>query len=231
MHCQGSLRQYHYIFTIGSYAKFNLVVIRLAVSFVSCFRSVTAICWRWSTSTQWARPSRCPSMTRQRRYENMLTNNNLCCARLLLQYCNNFFFHFVQVLAAFFTKMANKRGLLDIPENMCEADFVLRVCGRYVRCWSTSSANVFEFTLKVIGNLISFVKIVVWSRESVCVPTEWSTCMAIDRCRTSTGSVRVWRMGKKSIWFWRHHLIPTWIWSRRRTGHKWMTALELQVQC
>lgn len=37
---------------------------------------------------------------------------------------------FAQVLSAFFVKMANKRGLLDIPENMCETDYVLRVCGR-----------------------------------------------------------------------------------------------------
>lgn len=56
----------------------------------------------------------------------------LCKTSVTVQ--QHFFFHFVQVLAAFFTKMANKRGLLDIPENMCEADFVLRVCGRYVRC-------------------------------------------------------------------------------------------------
>uniref|UniRef100_A0A8D3AMJ0 Phosphatidylinositol 4,5-bisphosphate 3-kinase catalytic subunit gamma isoform n=1 Tax=Scophthalmus maximus TaxID=52904 RepID=A0A8D3AMJ0_SCOMX len=35
-----------------------------------------------------------------------------------------------QVLASFFAKMANKRLLLGIPEDVCEADYVLRVCGR-----------------------------------------------------------------------------------------------------
>ncbi|XP_077566175.1 phosphatidylinositol 4,5-bisphosphate 3-kinase catalytic subunit gamma isoform [Stigmatopora nigra] len=35
-----------------------------------------------------------------------------------------------QVLSSFFSKMANKRGLLGIPDDTCEADFVLRVCGR-----------------------------------------------------------------------------------------------------
>uniref|UniRef100_A0A8D3E3S0 Phosphatidylinositol 4,5-bisphosphate 3-kinase catalytic subunit gamma isoform n=1 Tax=Scophthalmus maximus TaxID=52904 RepID=A0A8D3E3S0_SCOMX len=34
------------------------------------------------------------------------------------------------VLASFFAKMANKRLLLGIPEDVCEADYVLRVCGR-----------------------------------------------------------------------------------------------------
>lgn len=37
-----------------------------------------------------------------------------------------------QVLASFFAKMSNKRVLLGIPEDLCEADFVLRVCGRYL---------------------------------------------------------------------------------------------------
>lgn len=36
----------------------------------------------------------------------------------------------VEVLVSFFTKTANKRVLLGIPENMSENDFVLRVCGR-----------------------------------------------------------------------------------------------------
>ncbi|KAM9705019.1 phosphatidylinositol 4,5-bisphosphate 3-kinase catalytic subunit gamma isoform [Menidia menidia] len=35
-----------------------------------------------------------------------------------------------QVLASFFTKTANKRSLFGIPDNTCEADYVLRVCGR-----------------------------------------------------------------------------------------------------
>lgn len=39
-------------------------------------------------------------------------------------------FRLVQVLASFFAKTANKRVLLGIPDDMCEEDFVLRVCGR-----------------------------------------------------------------------------------------------------
>uniref|UniRef100_A0A8C5HE99 Phosphatidylinositol 4,5-bisphosphate 3-kinase catalytic subunit gamma isoform n=1 Tax=Gouania willdenowi TaxID=441366 RepID=A0A8C5HE99_GOUWI len=35
-----------------------------------------------------------------------------------------------QVLMSFFTKTANKRALLGIPDNISESDFVLRVCGR-----------------------------------------------------------------------------------------------------
>ncbi|KAM7366915.1 hypothetical protein PAMP_014851 [Pampus punctatissimus] len=35
-----------------------------------------------------------------------------------------------QVLASFFTKTANKRVLLGLPDNMCETNSVLRVCGR-----------------------------------------------------------------------------------------------------
>ncbi|XP_061922317.1 phosphatidylinositol 4,5-bisphosphate 3-kinase catalytic subunit gamma isoform isoform X2 [Entelurus aequoreus] len=35
-----------------------------------------------------------------------------------------------QVLACFFSKTANKRGVLGIPDDMSESDFVLRVCGR-----------------------------------------------------------------------------------------------------
>lgn len=55
------------------------------------------------------------------------------------------FFLFAQVLATFFAKMANKRGLLGIPEDMCEADFVLRVCGRCVRSCSSPETNAMEF--------------------------------------------------------------------------------------
>jgi len=36
------------------------------------------------------------------------------------------------VLASFFAKTASKRVLLGIPDGVCEADFVLRVCGRSV---------------------------------------------------------------------------------------------------
>ncbi|XP_074050043.1 phosphatidylinositol 4,5-bisphosphate 3-kinase catalytic subunit gamma isoform isoform X2 [Macrotis lagotis] len=34
------------------------------------------------------------------------------------------------ILQSFFTKMAKKKSLMDIPENQSELDFVLRVCGR-----------------------------------------------------------------------------------------------------
>ncbi|XP_063073169.1 phosphatidylinositol 4,5-bisphosphate 3-kinase catalytic subunit gamma isoform [Engraulis encrasicolus] len=36
----------------------------------------------------------------------------------------------VQVLQSFFIKVAKKRSLFDIPEDVSEADYVLRVCGR-----------------------------------------------------------------------------------------------------
>lgn len=52
--------------------------------------------------------------------------------KVLLYDCN--IFHFAQVLASFFTKTQNKRVLLGIPNDTCETDFVLRVCGRYVGC-------------------------------------------------------------------------------------------------
>lgn len=61
----------------------------------------------------------------------MVTNAVHFVHDFLFCYCNTF--HFVQVLASFFAKTANKRVLLGIPDNMYEADFVLRVCGRYVR--------------------------------------------------------------------------------------------------
>uniref|UniRef100_A0A3P8WMH5 Phosphatidylinositol-4,5-bisphosphate 3-kinase, catalytic subunit gamma n=1 Tax=Cynoglossus semilaevis TaxID=244447 RepID=A0A3P8WMH5_CYNSE len=34
------------------------------------------------------------------------------------------------VLLSFFSKVANKRSLFGLPEDVCEADYVLRVCGR-----------------------------------------------------------------------------------------------------
>lgn len=52
--------------------------------------------------------------------------------KVLLYDCN--IFHFAQVLASFFTKTQNKRVLLGLPDDTCETDFVLRVCGRYVGC-------------------------------------------------------------------------------------------------
>lgn len=51
---------------------------------------------------------------------------------------SDLFFSLVQVLASFFAKTANKRVLLGIPDDVCEADFVLRVCGRYCRCLCTT---------------------------------------------------------------------------------------------
>lgn len=57
-----------------------------------------------------------------------------------------------QVLAAFFTKMANKRGLLDIPENMCEADFVLRVCGRVEYLYGDRPLQNFNWIRQCLKN-------------------------------------------------------------------------------
>lgn len=51
---------------------------------------------------------------------------------------SDLFFSLVQVLASFFAKTANKRVLLGIPDDVCDADFVLRVCGRYCSCLCTT---------------------------------------------------------------------------------------------
>lgn len=57
-----------------------------------------------------------------------------------------------QVLATFFAKMANKRGLLGIPEDMCEADFVLRVCGRVEYLYGDRPLHNFNWIRQCLKN-------------------------------------------------------------------------------
>uniref|UniRef100_A0A3Q3T2Q8 Phosphatidylinositol 4,5-bisphosphate 3-kinase catalytic subunit gamma isoform n=1 Tax=Mastacembelus armatus TaxID=205130 RepID=A0A3Q3T2Q8_9TELE len=58
----------------------------------------------------------------------------------------------VQVLASFFTKTTNKRGLLGIPENMCEADYVLRVCGREEYLYGDQPLQNFNWIRQCLKN-------------------------------------------------------------------------------
>uniref|UniRef100_A0A8P4KTF4 Phosphatidylinositol 4,5-bisphosphate 3-kinase catalytic subunit gamma isoform n=1 Tax=Dicentrarchus labrax TaxID=13489 RepID=A0A8P4KTF4_DICLA len=57
-----------------------------------------------------------------------------------------------QVLASFFTKTANKRALLGIPENMCEEDFVMRVCGRYEYLYGDKPLQNFNWIRQCLKN-------------------------------------------------------------------------------
>ncbi|KAM4569212.1 phosphatidylinositol 4,5-bisphosphate 3-kinase catalytic subunit gamma isoform 1-T2 [Odontesthes bonariensis] len=57
-----------------------------------------------------------------------------------------------QVLASFFTKTANKRLLLGIPDNMCEADFVLRVCGREEYLYGEKPVQNFNWIRQCLKN-------------------------------------------------------------------------------
>ncbi|KAG8005792.1 Phosphatidylinositol 4 [Nibea albiflora] len=57
-----------------------------------------------------------------------------------------------QVLASFFTKTANKRVLLGIPDNMCETDFVLRVCGREEYLYSDKPLQNFNWVRQCLKN-------------------------------------------------------------------------------
>ncbi|TKS91104.1 Phosphatidylinositol 4,5-bisphosphate 3-kinase catalytic subunit gamma isoform [Collichthys lucidus] len=57
-----------------------------------------------------------------------------------------------QVLASFFTKTANKRVLLGIPDNMCETDFVLRVCGREEYLYSDKPLQDFNWVRQCLKN-------------------------------------------------------------------------------
>uniref|UniRef100_A0A3Q3NMN1 Phosphatidylinositol 4,5-bisphosphate 3-kinase catalytic subunit gamma isoform n=1 Tax=Mastacembelus armatus TaxID=205130 RepID=A0A3Q3NMN1_9TELE len=56
------------------------------------------------------------------------------------------------VLASFFTKTTNKRGLLGIPENMCEADYVLRVCGREEYLYGDQPLQNFNWIRQCLKN-------------------------------------------------------------------------------
>uniref|UniRef100_A0A665UKL2 Phosphatidylinositol 4,5-bisphosphate 3-kinase catalytic subunit gamma isoform n=1 Tax=Echeneis naucrates TaxID=173247 RepID=A0A665UKL2_ECHNA len=57
-----------------------------------------------------------------------------------------------QVLASFFTKTANKRVLLGIPENMCETDYVLRVCGREEYLYGDKPLQNFNWIRQCLKN-------------------------------------------------------------------------------
>lgn len=57
-----------------------------------------------------------------------------------------------QVLVSFFAKTANKRVLLGIPENMCETDFVLRVCGREEYLYGEKPLQNFNWVRQCLKN-------------------------------------------------------------------------------
>ncbi|XP_077449409.1 phosphatidylinositol 4,5-bisphosphate 3-kinase catalytic subunit gamma isoform isoform X1 [Stigmatopora argus] len=57
-----------------------------------------------------------------------------------------------QVLSVFFSKMANKRGLLGIPDDTCEADFVLRVCGREEYLYGEEPLQNFNWIRQCLKN-------------------------------------------------------------------------------
>lgn len=106
----------------------------------------------------------------------------------------------------------------------------LTTCARQTLCYGCAEGTICQM-LKHISHTIATYT---WSHSlkvtlSVSAHTGRSTSTVINRCRTSTGSVSVWRTGRKSTLFWRRHLILIWIWSGRTTGHKWMTAPESQV--
>ncbi|KAM9845543.1 phosphatidylinositol 4,5-bisphosphate 3-kinase catalytic subunit gamma isoform [Aulostomus maculatus] len=57
-----------------------------------------------------------------------------------------------QVLASFFSKKTNKRVLLGIPEDICEADFVLRVCGREEYLYGDKQLKNFNWIRQCLKN-------------------------------------------------------------------------------
>uniref|UniRef100_A0A671WHM2 Phosphatidylinositol-4,5-bisphosphate 3-kinase, catalytic subunit gamma n=1 Tax=Sparus aurata TaxID=8175 RepID=A0A671WHM2_SPAAU len=57
-----------------------------------------------------------------------------------------------QVLASFFAKTANKRVLLGIPDDMCEEDFVLRVCGREEYLYGEKPLHNFNWIRQCLKN-------------------------------------------------------------------------------
>uniref|UniRef100_A0A7N6A7G5 Phosphatidylinositol 4,5-bisphosphate 3-kinase catalytic subunit gamma isoform n=1 Tax=Anabas testudineus TaxID=64144 RepID=A0A7N6A7G5_ANATE len=57
-----------------------------------------------------------------------------------------------QVLASFFNKTANKRVLLGIPDNVCETDYVLRVCGRYEYLYGDKPLQNFNWIRQCLKN-------------------------------------------------------------------------------
>uniref|UniRef100_A0AAY4DSV4 Phosphatidylinositol 4,5-bisphosphate 3-kinase catalytic subunit gamma isoform n=1 Tax=Denticeps clupeoides TaxID=299321 RepID=A0AAY4DSV4_9TELE len=57
-----------------------------------------------------------------------------------------------QVLQSFFTKIANKKALLDIPENVTESDYVLRVCGREDYVFGNYAIKDFHWVRQCLKN-------------------------------------------------------------------------------
>uniref|UniRef100_A0A7N6BME2 Phosphatidylinositol 4,5-bisphosphate 3-kinase catalytic subunit gamma isoform n=1 Tax=Anabas testudineus TaxID=64144 RepID=A0A7N6BME2_ANATE len=56
------------------------------------------------------------------------------------------------VLASFFNKTANKRVLLGIPDNVCETDYVLRVCGREEYLYGDKPLQNFNWIRQCLKN-------------------------------------------------------------------------------
>ncbi|XP_029016197.1 phosphatidylinositol 4,5-bisphosphate 3-kinase catalytic subunit gamma isoform [Betta splendens] len=57
-----------------------------------------------------------------------------------------------QVLTNFFNKIANKRVLLGIPDNVCDADYVLRVCGREEYLYGEKPLQSFNWIRQCLKN-------------------------------------------------------------------------------
>ncbi|XP_037551594.1 phosphatidylinositol 4,5-bisphosphate 3-kinase catalytic subunit gamma isoform [Nematolebias whitei] len=57
-----------------------------------------------------------------------------------------------EVLANFLAKTANKRVLLGIPDNVCESDFVLRVCGREEYLYGEKPLQNFNWIRQCLKN-------------------------------------------------------------------------------
>uniref|UniRef100_A0A8D0CIF8 Phosphatidylinositol 4,5-bisphosphate 3-kinase catalytic subunit gamma isoform n=1 Tax=Scleropages formosus TaxID=113540 RepID=A0A8D0CIF8_SCLFO len=57
-----------------------------------------------------------------------------------------------QVLQSFFTKIAKKRALLGIPEEVSESDFVLRVCGREEYIYGNYAIKDFHWIRQCLKN-------------------------------------------------------------------------------
>ncbi|KAM6986839.1 phosphatidylinositol 4,5-bisphosphate 3-kinase catalytic subunit gamma isoform 2-T2 [Aplochiton taeniatus] len=57
-----------------------------------------------------------------------------------------------EVLNTFVTKTTNKRALLGLPDDMCESDFVLRVCGREEYLFGNNPVRDFNWVRQCIKN-------------------------------------------------------------------------------
>ncbi|KAJ3611918.1 hypothetical protein NHX12_020198 [Muraenolepis orangiensis] len=57
-----------------------------------------------------------------------------------------------QVLASVFAKTANKRALVGIPDDVCESDFVLRVCGREEYLYGNRPLQHFSWIRRCLKN-------------------------------------------------------------------------------